>query len=103
VTAREVLRRRIEEEVAEYNRNLPEIYRGLIQPNEAERELNGYRMTRGRNLDPDEQFRAAVEAFARNGFLMLAGDKQVDDLDEDLIVTPGLELSFVKLTPLVGG
>jgi len=103
VTAHEILRRRIEEEVAEHNRTAPEIYAGLVQPPDAERELNGYRVKAGRTLDADEQFRAAASAFARNGFLMLAGDKQIEDLDEEIVVTPGLEVSFVKLVPLVGG
>jgi hypothetical protein len=96
VTAREILRRRIEEEVAEYNRTAPGIYAGLVQPPDAERELNGYRVKAGRTLDADGQFRAAASAFARNGLLMLAGDKQIEDLDEEIIVTPGLELSFVS-------
>ncbi|MBI2390707.1 MAG: hypothetical protein HYV09_14045 [Deltaproteobacteria bacterium] len=103
VSAREVLRRRIDEEVAAYNRHLPEIYRGLVQPADAERQLNGYRVRPGRKLDADEQFAKAVDAFAHNGFLMLAGHRQIDDLDDEIVVTPELEISFVKLVPLVGG
>lgn len=103
VTAREILRRRIEQEVAEFNRDLPEIYRGLVQPTDAERELNGYRVRPGRLLDAAEQYEDAVSAFERNGFLMLAGDKQIDELDEEIVVTPSLEISFIKLVPLVGG
>jgi hypothetical protein len=103
VTAREVLRRRIQQEVEEYNRTQPEYFRGLVQPTDAERALNGYRLKERRVLDWSEQLEAAVKAFAHNGFLMLAGDRQIDDLDEDIIVAPGVEISFVRLVPLVGG
>ncbi len=103
VTAREVLRRRIEQEVEAFNRAKPEYFQGLVQPTDAERVLNGYKLRKQRLLDWREQFEAAQKAFANNGFLMLVGDRQVDDLDEEIVVTPGLSVSFVRLVPLVGG
>jgi hypothetical protein len=103
VTAREILRRRIQHEVEAYNRTRPEYFRGLVQPTDAERVLNGYRLTRMRPLDWREQLAAAVTAFAGNGFLMLVGDRQIDDLDDEIVVVPDLEVSFVRLVPLVGG
>jgi hypothetical protein len=103
VTAREVLRRRIQVEVEAYNRAQPEYFHGLVQPTDAERVLNGYRLKKQRQLDWHEQVDTALEAFERNGFLMLAGDRQVEDLDEEIVVTPGFAVSFVKLVPLVGG
>ena len=103
VTAREVLRRRIEQEVEAFNRAKPEYFQGLVQPTDAERVLNGYRLRKHRLLDWREQFEAAEKAFANNGFLMLVGDRQIDDLDEQIVVTPGLSVSFVRLVPLVGG
>jgi hypothetical protein len=102
-TAREVLRRRVQEEVEAYNRAKPEFFRGLVQPTDTERELNGYRLKQRRPLDWREQYEAAVKAFECNGFLMLAGDRQIEDLDEEIVVTPGLAVSFLKLVPLVGG
>jgi hypothetical protein len=103
VTAREVLRRRIEQEVEAFNRAQPEYFQGLVQPTDAERVLNGYRLRKPRVLDWREQASSAEKAFANNGFLMLVGDRQVDDLDEEFVVTPGLSVSFVRLVPLVGG
>ncbi len=102
-TAREVLLRRIQQEVEAFNRAKPEYFQGLVQPTDAERALNGYRLRTPRLLDWREQLEAAEAAFARNGFLMLVGDRQVEDLDEEIIVTPGLSVSFVRLVPLVGG
>jgi hypothetical protein len=103
VTAREVLLRRVQQEVEAFNRVKPAYFQGLVQPTDAERELNGYRLRTPRLLDWREQLDAAEAAFARNGFLMLVGDRQIEDLDEEIIVTPGISVSFVRLVPLVGG
>jgi hypothetical protein len=103
VTAREVLRRRIQQEVEAFNHAMPEYFRGLVQPTDAERVLNGYRLRKARALDWREQVTSAESAFARNGFLMLVGDRQIEELDEEIVVTPGLSVSFVRLVPLVGG
>ena len=45
----------------------------------------------------------ALEAFGRNGFFVLVGDKQAVSLDEEFEVKVDTEVSFVKLVPLVGG
>ncbi|GHA66913.1 hypothetical protein ACIQRS_29280 [Streptomyces termitum] len=45
----------------------------------------------------------ALAAFARNGFLVLVGDRQIEDPDETVTVGPATEVVFLKLVPLVGG
>ena len=62
ITARELIRRRVEREVDEYNRRPRRVFVGLVQPTDAERALNGFRMKRPRPLDPEEQVRAALDA-----------------------------------------
>jgi hypothetical protein len=42
-------------------------------------------------------------AFARNGFVMIAGNRQVDDLDEVIDLSRAAEVSFIRLVPLAGG
>ncbi|MFC6682497.1 hypothetical protein ACFQE7_42315 [Nonomuraea ferruginea] len=78
-------------------------FRGLVKPTDAETELNGYRMRTARRLDWERQADAAEAAFARNGFLLLVGDRQIEDLDEEIALTTDPVVSFVKLVPLVGG
>ncbi|MEU0402573.1 hypothetical protein ABZ318_20505 [Streptomyces sp. NPDC006197] len=51
----------------------------------------------------DAAFTRAVEAFGRNGFLVLVGDRQVEELDETVTVGPETEVVFLRLVPLVGG
>jgi len=103
VTARELIRRRVYEEVQEYNLSTPENFRGLVQPTEAEQVLNGYKLRERRKIDWEEQYAHAVEAFERNGFFMLVDDRQVETLDEEIDLKIGTQVSFIKLVPLVGG
>ncbi len=103
ITARELIRKRVYEEVREYNATEPEYFRGLVQPTDAERVLNGYKLRKRRRIDWEEQYRKAVEAFERNGFFMLVDNRQVESLDDEIEIRLGTEVSFVKLVPLVGG
>ncbi|MFI6939419.1 hypothetical protein ACIBI4_09120 [Streptomyces sp. NPDC050418] len=103
LTLREVIRRRVFQEVAEYHAASPAVFRGLVQPTDTERTLNGYELKKPRRLDPERQFERAVEAFGRNGFLVLVGDRQIEELDEEIELRLGVEVTFLKLVPLVGG
>ncbi|MEU7579496.1 hypothetical protein AB0B50_18030 [Streptomyces sp. NPDC041068] len=100
---REVIRRRVFQEVAECNSRTTGVFRGLVRPTDAERTLNGYELRTPRRIDPERQFRQAVEAFGRNGFLVLVGEWQIEDLDAEVDLSPGTEVTFLKLVPLAGG
>lgn len=103
VTARELIRSRVYQEVTEYNARTPGHFRGLVQPTEAERVLNGYRIREGRTIDWEAQYEKAIDAFGRNGFLLLVGDRQLTPLDEEVDLKPGTQITFLRLIPLVGG
>lgn len=103
VTVRELIRSRVYQEVQDYNHAQPGCFRGLVQPTEAEATLNGYKLRKAREIDWKRQFDTAVQAFESNGFLILAGDRQLTDLDEQIVVAPAVEVTFLKLVPLVGG
>lgn len=103
VTLRELIQRRVEQEVARFNGAQDEVFQGLVQPNESERLLNGFKLKKRRALDAGKQVRVAFEAFDRNGFVVIFDDRQVDDLDEAVVVTPESSATFVRLVPLVGG
>ncbi|GAA4563946.1 hypothetical protein GCM10023176_08990 [Micromonospora coerulea] len=103
LTLREVIRRRVFQEVAEYHARQPEVFHGLVQPGDTERTLNGWRLPKHRRVDAEEQFSRAVEAFGRNGFVVLVDDRQIEDLDSEIELRNGTEISFLKLVPLVGG
>lgn len=99
VSARELIRRRVLQEVAESDARES----GLFQPTGAERAPNGYRLRTPRRLDPEAQCALALDAFGRNGFLLLVADRQITDLDEEVDISAATEAVFLKLVPLVGG
>jgi hypothetical protein len=103
VTARELISERVRQEVEDYNARRPEYFRGLVQPTDAERTLNGFRMRDVRLLNWRGQYEKAIEAFHRNGFILLVDDRQVEDVDALVEVKPQTTVTFLKLIPLVGG
>jgi hypothetical protein len=103
LTLRDLIRTRVREEVARYNADRDGIFRGLVRPEDAEDTPRGYRVARGRRLEWEKQARVAEEAFERNGFFVLVGGTQVDDLDAELDLGVDTDVCFVRLVPLVGG
>lgn len=103
IPLRELIRRRIYQEVTEHNARQSGAYHGLVRPTEAERALNGYQLRTPRRLDWEAQYEKAVEAFTRRGYVVLVDDAQVTDLDTPVRLRVGGEVTFLKLVPLVGG
>ncbi|MFF3321488.1 hypothetical protein [Streptomyces sp. NPDC002889] len=88
---RELIRRRVFEEVAEFHARGTGTFQGLVRPRDSGR------------VDPQAECELALAAFARGGFLVLAGDRQVEELDEEVDLRLGIEVTFLRLVPLVGG
>jgi len=103
VTLRELILERIRKEVDEFNREQSDVFSGLIQPTDAERVLNGYRLKSRRQLNWEHQYAKALEAFEKNGFFVIVDGRQVEDLDEVIPLRESSEVHFLKLVPLVGG
>ena len=100
---RDLIRGRLQQEVDRYNQALPETFQGLVQPEESEQILNGFRMKTRRPLDWELQCRRAYSSFEKNGFLVLVDGAQVTELDAPLDLHEESEVDFIKLVPLVGG
>ncbi len=103
ITVRELIRSRVYQEVQDYNLKKSGVFHGLVQPTDAQQAPKGFKMPKGRQIEWNEQFDAAVDAFARSRFLILVGDRQMDNLDDEIVVEPGVCVSFLKIVPLVGG
>lgn len=103
ITVRDLIYHRVTQEVEQVNQKRPEYFRMLVQPSEAERTLNGYKLTRPRAIDAQAQYKKALEAFEGNGFVILVGDHQAESLDEKIVLQPETSITFLKLVPLVGG
>ena len=106
ITARELIRARVFEEVRSYNEGLNEPFQGLVQPTSEERALNAPvvgMLRQRRRVDWHQQAQAALAAFERNGFLLLVDDRQVESLAEEIRLREETRVVFLKLMPLVGG
>ncbi|MFF4575057.1 hypothetical protein [Streptomyces sp. NPDC001410] len=103
MTVRELIRLRVREEVARHNARPSDRFNGLVRPDDAETELNGYRLREVRRIDWERQAEIAERAFLANGFFVLAGDRQVEELDDVVDLTVDPDLVFIKLVALVGG
>ena len=103
VTVRELIRARVYQEVSEYNARRDGYFRGLVEPSDAERLLNGVRLKEQRRIDWEAQFERALEAFQRNGFILIVNDRQLTELDEVIDLPHDATITFLKLMPLVGG
>lgn len=106
ITVRELIRSRVYQEVQDHNRRSDLTpFNGLVTPRDEERALNGPdRQPRAwREIDWRKQFDVACDAFTRNGFFILVDDRQAESLDEPVTLRHDTRVSFVRLTPLVGG
>ncbi|GAA0462732.1 hypothetical protein Aca07nite_25790 [Actinoplanes capillaceus] len=103
ITARELIRLRVRAEVARFNATRDEMFRGLVQPSGATETPQGFRMPGSARIDGEAQADAACRAFDRNAFIMLAGGRQVEDLDDPIDLRDGGTVAFIRLIPLVGG
>ena len=105
ITLRDLIRIRVREEVARYNVKSAstDVFQGLVMPDGAEPTPTGFRMSKPRRVDWEQQADKALEAFGRNGFFVLVADRQVTDPDETLDLTPDTDIRFIRLVQLVGG
>ena len=100
---KEIIEKRVEAEVENYNKLLPKYFTGLVQPTESEATLNGYLVGNKRKIDVEKQVFIALNAFQKNSFFVLVDDEQITELDEVIELQSERKITFIKLTPLVGG
>jgi hypothetical protein len=116
ITGRDLIRCRIEADVALHNAaeraRLDAVIdardQWLVTPGPVERALNGPRGANGpsrrhKPIKSEPLIAVALEAFARNGFFMIFDGRQIVDLDEVLTVEQDSAVIFLRLVPLAGG
>jgi hypothetical protein len=103
ITVKDLITQRVLEEVAQYNKKLPKFFNGLIEPTNAEKTLNGYKLKKRQTIDAEKQVFVALDAFQKNGYFLLINKIQSMDLEQEIELKEQTKISFIKLTPLVGG
>lgn len=103
VTVEDLIRQRVTQEVTRYNARPEGVFNGLVQPTESETALNGYQLKSRRPIDTEAQVQVALRAFQENGFFIIVDDQQLEHLGDPIPVHDDLQVTFMKLMPLVGG
>ncbi|WP_427453738.1 hypothetical protein [Litorimonas sp. WD9-15] len=103
VSVADIIRERVRYEVDAYNRKKQDRFAGLIQPTGTEKVLNSYAMKTRRKIDSGQQIETALKAFTANGYILLINDVQAESLEQRISLLPDMSITFLKLTPLVGG
>lgn len=102
-TVKQIVELRVRSEVAAYNKRRDDYFVGLVQPSETEKTVNGFKMKKLHEIDVEKQVYVALDAFTKNGYFVLIDHMQAESLEQQIVLTDQSEISFVKLTPLVGG
>ncbi len=103
ITTQDLIEKRVKQEVENYNEKLSEYYNGLVEPTEAEKTLNGFKLKRKLLIDHEKQVYVALNAFQKNAFFILVDNVQIEDLNQEIKLKNYSKVSFIKLTPLIGG
>ncbi len=102
---RDIIRTRIDTEVAAYNRDPGAVYVGMVQPEDAVRYSDGFRMRTPRRLDGAQLFTAVEEAVSAGVVHFVVGELSVDgrgdglDTIVDVAATPSI--TTVMQRPIV--
>jgi hypothetical protein len=107
LTVAELIEARVRQEFKEAGSGSSNALPGLVQPSKKERLLNPGKPLAWKKEEAPAQVQdlvnRALKAFESNGFFLLVDGHQPTALQESIRVTPETEISFIKLTPLVGG
>lgn len=103
VLVKDIIKERVLKEVENYNNKLPQYFNGLVEPTDAEKTLNGYKLKPKKLIDGEKQVYVALDAFLKNGYFLLIDDIQAESLEDEVLISNDTKISFIKLTPLVGG
>jgi hypothetical protein len=103
VRVKDIIEARVRQEVELYNKKLPDYFNGLIEPSDAEKTINGYKLRSRKLIDGEKQVYVALDAFLKNAFFVLVDNEQCESLEQSVKLTANTHIGFVKLTSLVGG
>ncbi|PMD90325.1 hypothetical protein BWI97_22800 [Siphonobacter sp. BAB-5405] len=97
VTVKDLITARVLAEIECFTQKMPA--KPFVVPAEAD----ALTETSLRTIDAEKQVYVALDAFEKNGFFVLVDHVQVESLTEQVRVASDTKISFIKLTPLIGG
>lgn len=93
ITIEDIIKLRIKKEIE--NNDLKS---RLIDPEDIEKILNNTK-----KIDYNKQVEIALKAFGDNSYFILIDSIQAESLDQVVVINKDTKISFMKLTPLIGG
>lgn len=104
-TVRELIALRVQHEVERFNTAQIDTHQMLVQRAALENPLNAATAPRRKLTleDAEKQTYLAWAAFQQHQFFVIADDRQAETLDQPLALHQDSAVSFLRLTPLVGG
>ncbi|MDH5692857.1 MAG: hypothetical protein OEZ47_07115 [Gammaproteobacteria bacterium] len=103
LSVKELISRRVQQEVEQFNLKRPVCFKALVKPKDAEETTQGFRLAVHHDLDWEIQVETAIEAFKQKCFFIMVNGKELSDLDDEVVITDTTEISFIRLMPIVGG
>jgi hypothetical protein len=109
-TARELISRAVAEQIRLLRADLPRCRAALDRQYLTAEEIRAQAAGGAVKLpappvEPDvaAEVARAHRAFGRGAFVLLVGGRQVEELDEEIVLRLGEPVVFLRLTPLMGG
>jgi hypothetical protein len=102
ITLRELIRGRVYQEVKDYNATGMKHPMGM-QHMSMPQNLPANFSPQAKTADFHTEFDKAIDAFQRSRYFVLVGNQQPIDLDEEIVLRPDTEVTFVRLVYLAGG
>lgn len=102
VSVEDIIRERVIQEVEHYNEKVNTYKHALVKPKNEELARNIHSAKKSK-VDAEKQIEIALKAFSNNGFFIIIDEIQAETLQQLVTIKETTVVSFVKLTPLVGG
>lgn len=103
VTVEEIIRQRVIQEVENYQQQQGlQAFIGLVTPEKISSKLKGQEPLPAR-IDTEQQVYIALDSFQKNGFFLLIDNLQAENLNQLITLREDTTITFLKLTPLIGG
>lgn len=105
VTVAELISLRVAHEVSKFNETLSKENKGFAHEVEAKLNTQAHKssIAQRKLVDIEKETYRALEAFRQNQVFITVDKRQVESLSEEIILAQDSEVSFIQLTPLVGG
>lgn len=97
----DIISERVRSEVKLFNLQRPVRFRALVTPRGAEETEQGFRLPQHRDLDADTHVKAALDGFEQKLFFVMVGGKEQKQLNDVIELTDGVDVSFIKLMPIL--